>query len=167
MKLRDYQLYAFNKLIKHDNSFIFWPRQIGKSFLLSAYIEYFVNYNNDQDIVFICDIGKYIDNSKSKLVNDLPYLIEKIRKNDIEFINSNYVSFFSFQSDFIQQLYSLKPSLIIYDEFFISKNMKEANNFTELFNYMNNSRCKSLFTSTRIDMRIIKALDNFFFNCRK
>ena len=53
MNLNTQQFITLNQLIKHNNSFIFWPRQTGKSFLLSAYIEYFINNNYDQNIIYI------------------------------------------------------------------------------------------------------------------
>jgi len=160
VQLRDYQIKTLNKLIKYDNSFVFWPRQTGKSTLISAYIENFVINNSGKDILFICDSRRCIKYARNKIIDNLYYLVNNIKNsNKISFVNSNILTFFSFDFDLYYHLNFLKPELVIFDELYISDSTRDDVKITEFSYYMKNFNCKSIFISSRIDTRVIKSLD--------
>lgn len=157
-QLRDLQHQTFNKLLNHKNSLIFWPRQTGKSYLLSHYIENFVKNNRDQDIVFFVNEQRYINNSMSRLLKDLNHVIDpkKIRKNELGFINDNFLTFcFIGSHSYNITLFKLKPTLILYDEIMLGNSYV----LTHLRNYIEINNIPCIFTSTFINLDIIKFLD--------
>lgn len=167
--LIDYNISLLNKVIKNDNSLLFWPRQTGKSTLLSYYIENFVENNNNQDIIFFNDDREHNKYSKSKLIHDICNVIVKKKYTgvyEMSFKNENFLTFCSIQESYEHTLFRLKPSIIIYDNF----HHKNLNNYRYLFMYLNLNNCKSIFTSNSIDTRVIKALDyknNYYINIRR
>ena len=142
---------------------------MGKSLLLSYYIENFVENNNDQDIVFFNDDKKRNAFSKDRLIRDIRHVTvskKYIGAYEIAFKNENYLRFCSIQESYVHFLFRLKPSLIIYDEFC----HKNLNKYNDLFLYLLNNRCKVIFTSTYIDTRVIKLLDyrnDFYINIKR
>jgi len=156
MQLKQHQLYTYNKILKHQKSFIFWPRQTGKSYILSHYLEQFVNNNKDQDILFISNNKRYFTIDRDRIMKNIGYLtIDKHRTENIYFINNNYLEFCSINQDFAYLFYQFKPSLIIYDEFHVDR----TDRLTLVYNYITNNSPKCIFTSTFIDMDVIKLLD--------
>ena len=71
MILRDYQSYALKKIIENDKSFLFWPRQTGKDYIISKFLEQFVNDNNDSVILYICDYKSHIHWYKDKILKNI------------------------------------------------------------------------------------------------
>jgi hypothetical protein len=164
LKIRDHQIYALNKLLKYQKSFLFWPRQTGKSFTISLFLDYFVNNNHNQNILFISNNKFYIKNDKDKIMRNIGNLIlDKHRSEDINFINDNYLQFVSINQNYEYQLKELTPSLIIFDEFNIDKisSLEKIINYiagkAEFSNLNINPKC--IFTSTFIDMKVINLLD--------
>lgn len=164
MKLTTTQKHAYRKLLKYNNSFIFWTRQSGKTYLLTYFIENFVQNNKDKDILFIIDDEKYIRNSKKRILDEISkYVLIKIGNNDIRFINNNFLRFCTINYRFESTLIHTKPDVIIYDEFII----RDLNKIDLLIKYIEISKCKCIFTSTYIDTKVIKALDyknNYYIN---
>jgi len=156
MTFRKHQTYVFNKLLIHNKSFIFWPRQTGKSYLLSFIIEQFVNNNNNKDILFIIDDKNNINISKSRIINDIFSSIKKIRINELELVNDNYITFCPLDKNMNYTLHMLSPLLIIYDEFFIYN----LDKLSGLNNYISTHNCKCIFTSTSIDLNVVSLLDH-------
>jgi len=166
IELFKHQIRAFNKIINNDKNFIFWPRQYGKSHLISAYLEHFINNNSNQNILFICYEKNYIKYSKQKLLNDIGYLtVDKHRTDDLYFINDNFLKFCSIKQHFdtISGMFkTLSPSLIIFNEVYALS----TNNIQRLYsnNFLNG---KILYTSSFIDIQLIKMLDynnDFYIN---
>ena len=85
---------------------------------------------------------------------------------EMSFLNDNYLTFCSIQESYEHILHKLKPSVIIYDEFY----HKDLKKYEYLAYYLDNNNCKVIFTSTYIDTRIIKLFDSkndFYINIRK
>jgi hypothetical protein len=160
MKLNDYQYYILRKLIDSKNSVICWNRRSGKTSVLISYIEHFVKSNYDQDILFISTNGKCSINVFNKILYELPSIIVKHRKNYIELINKNYITFVSENKDSNYLFYSLKPSLVIFDDVEYSKIGK----LIEITDYINKSDCESIFTMSdddEVSIKIINSNNNY------
>jgi len=158
MQLNAQQLYTHKKLLKHDKSFVFWPRQTGKSYLVTHFIEDFVNNNKDQNILFISNKKNYIKNSRLKISNEIGHLIlDKHRSDDLDFTNDNYLKFISINQPFEYVLNTLSPSLIIFDEIM---SLPMSNNFKLIKDYIDKSNCKCIYTSTFMELDVIKLLDS-------
>lgn len=152
-----HQQYTFSKLLKHQKSFLFWPRQTGKSFTISLFLDYFVKNNNVQNILFISNKKRYISVNRDRILKNIGNLtVDKHRSDNLYFINNNYLQFISINQDYGYQLKELKPSLIIFDEF----NVDRISNLDAIAFYIGFSKCKCIFTSTFMDMKVINLLDN-------
>jgi len=93
---------------------------------------------------------------RDRIMKNIGYLtIDKHRTENISFINNNYLQFCSINQDFAYLFYQLKPSLIIYDEFHVNTVDKLA----VVYNYITNKNPKCIFTSTFMDIDVIKLLD--------
>lgn len=157
MKIRDHQIYALNKFLKYQKSFLFWPRQTGKGFTISLFLDYFVNNNHSQNILFISNKKEYIKNDKNRIMQNIGNLtVDKHRTENLYFINDNYLQFISINQNYSYQLKELNPSLVIFDEF----NIDKISNLEAIANYIKINNCKCIFTSTFIDMKVINLLDS-------
>lgn len=163
--MRLYQANAYNKILQHNNSFFIWPRQSGKSTLLSYVISDFVKNNIDKDILFFHNNAKSSNNGRNKLLQDLGDIImSKIRnKNGLNFINNNYLEFCTLDQNYQYLLFRNKPSLIIYDDLCINN----INRLIDLELDIDTFKIKTIFTSTYFDTDAIRLLDhrnNFYVN---
>jgi hypothetical protein len=157
MKIRDHQIYALNKILKYQKSFLFWPRQTGKSFTISLFLDYFVNNNNSQNILFISNKKEYISVNRDRILKNIGNLtVDKHRSDNLYFINNNYLQFISINQDYGYQLRELTPSLVIFDEF----NIDRISNLDAIAVYIGFSKCKCIFSSTFMDMMVINLLDS-------
>lgn len=156
----DYQEQAYNEIIKHDKSLIFWTRQTGKSFIINKTIENFILNNTHRKLLFIVDAKKWISDSIRKCHSDInnSYIIKK-SKYSIEFINDNELLFCSIKESLDFILLQHKPDFILYDGFREIENNKE--NIFYINNYLNkiNMNCKVLFTFL-FDINIILLFDS-------
>lgn len=158
MQLLDYQQRVFNKLLKFDKSFMFWPRQTGKSQILIAILEYFIQNNKDINILFIVHNKESIKNLLSKVYREIGSLVVDRHRTDdyLYFINNNSCKFSEIHNCTLSIMNLLKPTIILYDELWINN----VNDLAILKHYIKISKCKSIFTSTRVDLDIIKLLDS-------
>jgi hypothetical protein len=157
MKIRDHQIYALNKILKYQKSFLFWPRQTGKSFTIFLFLDYFVNNNNSQNILFISNKKEYISVNRDRILKNIGNLtVDKHRSDNLYFINNNYLQFISINQDYGYQLRELTPSLVIFDEF----NVDRISSLESIGNYIKFSKCKCIFSSTFMDMMVINLLDS-------
>lgn len=162
--LNNYQLYTLNKLIKHDNCFLFWPRQTGKTTLMSFYIGNYVKNNYGQNIIFIVNDKKRIRDSNYKIVRDLydSKVITKNYNNSLFFINDNILKFIKIDNIINNPTGLFNNSLIIYDEFYYHEKLI---NLVHHLKYV--EKYKSIFTSTDMNIDIIKKIDfknNYYIN---
>ena len=156
MQLKTHQLNTINNLFKHDKSFVFWPRQTGKSYIISHYLECFVTNNFRQNILFINRDKGYVDIDRDRIMRNIGSLtIDKHRTENLYFINDNYLEFCCIKQN-IYPLTKLNPSLIICDEFYFDN----VSQLLPIKRYIDKSKCKCIFTSTYIDMNVIKMLDD-------
>jgi hypothetical protein len=158
MQLRDYQSQTYKILLYHNNCMLFWPRQRGKTYLLTHYIENFVQNNYDQEIVFFGNNHRNNNDCRDKILRDIMPVIDpkRIRKAELGFINENYLTFESIEDrKYEMTLNKLKPTLIIYDEIMLGNTYVLA----ELRNYIERNNVKCIFTSTFMNLDIIKFLD--------
>jgi len=164
MKLTATQDHAYKKILKYNNSFIFWTRQAGKTYLLTYFIENFVQNNKDKDILFIVNDERYIRNSRNKILAEIStFVLTKAGTVYLHFINNNILRFSSTNYRFDTTLEYTKPDVIIYDEFIIH----DLNKIDLLIKYIEKTKCKCIFTSTYIDIKVINALDyknNYYIN---
>lgn len=163
LELTNIQKNALNKLIKNNESFIFWPRQSGKSRLLVHYIEYLVNNSKDEEIIYVGYDQKNSELFGNKIIYHTPNIIKKYKnKKELSFINNNYITFYTNNGDNLEYLIScLKPTLMLFDDFMFNN---KFNSIIPLLSYL---KCKLIFTSNYIDFELIKSLDynnNFYIN---
>jgi len=157
MELKKYQEEVFNKLLKHDKTFIFWSRQMGKSYLIEYYLNYFINNKINENIIYFTKYYKYCVNLKNKLLN---YNIVTQTNHSILFKNNITLRFCKFEEGYAYTLRGLLPSLIIFDEFSIKDlNGSDLIRLTELIYYINTNKCKIIFISTHIDIRLVRLMD--------
>ena len=153
--LKLHQEQAYHNILKYGKAFIFWPRQTGKSYFLSYIIKVFALNNKSSDILFFVNNKININMSQHKLLNDIEHtVIKKTKKGEINLINNNYITFCSIK-DYDHYITYLKPSLIIYDDF----KLNNISQFEYLRTYLRESNCRSIFTSSIIDIKIINMLD--------
>jgi hypothetical protein len=169
MKLKNYQNDTLRKLIYHDKSFLLWARHTGKSGVLYAYIENYVKYNNDHDIIFFGNYQKNCEHNQTEMLKFFSQsnIIIGITKNTIKFINNNALKFHSIGDSYCNDLMYLKPELIIYDELFYEK---ISSKFEILMNYIYYHNCKCIFTGTKVEFDIIKKIDcknDYYINIKK
>jgi len=163
--LRDYQILAFNKLIEHNKSFIFWPRDKGKTYLLYSFIDYFVKNNKDQNIMFFVNDGR----TTSTVIKNLQLFLNNHGsiENDCKIINDNIITIISILSNrYGEALRGKNINCIIFDDFNI-----DLSYLNELSSYINvyNSNCKIIMTSSFINTMAIKMLDynnDFYINIK-
>ena len=167
--MKKYQRLAFDNILRYNKSMILWPRQMGKSLLLSYYIENFITNNSGQNIIFFDDDKKRNKYSKDTMIHNLNHLLVRKKYNsryEMSFVNDNNLTFCSIQESYEHNLFRIKPSVIIYDDFY----HKDLNKYYYLFSYISKNKCKVIFTSTYIDTRVISALDynnDFYINIRR
>jgi hypothetical protein len=156
-ELFQHQKIAFDKIIKNDKNFIFWPRQYGKSTLISAYLEHFINNNYNQNILIVCDQIAFIKNCRNKINSDIGQLsIDKHRSDDLYFINDIFLKFCSIKqhkSTLSYIMSTLTPTLIIFDNIYLYNSYYNIEEFDMFLN------TKFLYVSSFIDLRLIKLLD--------
>jgi hypothetical protein len=163
MKLRRSQTQAFNNIVKYGKAFIFWGRQTGKSYLLSHIIQDFAAITKSSDILFFCDQKNHIKIYQDKVLKDIPKSVRKSKPGEITLFNNNYLTFCSIK-EYDYYLRHLNPSLIIFDNYLI----KDFSLFNNLILYiLEHNNCKCIFTSYKIDFKLVKILDqnnNFYIN---
>ena len=158
--LKQYQENAFNKLLKHDKVFIFWPRQMGKSYLIDYYLDYFINNNTNERILYFTKKYKYCDNLKNKLARNINILNHTI--HSISFKNNITLRECKLDDSYPYTLRGLTPSLIIFDEFSIRDlSGTDLIRLSDLLYYVNTNKCKIIFLSTHIDMKLVKIMDYY------
>jgi hypothetical protein len=138
---------------------VFWPRRQGKTYLLTHYIENFVQNNYDQEIVFFGNTQRNYNDNRDIILSDIMPVIDpkRIRKAELGFINGNFLTFESIERDqkYEMTLNKLKPNLIIYDEIMLGNTYF----LSELRNYIERNKVKCIFTSTFMNLDVIKFLD--------
>jgi hypothetical protein len=157
MELKDHQLRVFNKLIKHDKSFVFCPRQWGKTYVLTKYLEYFIQNNRGENILLIGEQKGYLKNILAKILREIGNLtIDKHRTEiGLYFINGNYLEICEIKKLNMSLLGMLNPKLILYDEIFLD----DLNDLHLLAFYIKMSKCKCIFNTTKLNIDIVKLLD--------
>lgn len=162
MILRDYQSYALKKIIENDKSFLFWPRQTGKDYVISKFLEKFINDNKDSVVLYICDYLKDITWHKDKLLKIINYnLVKTSLKSEIKFINNNRLIFCSIDDDFFKISRGTNTKVVIYNDAY------RARNLGLLKTFIYNIDCKCIFTSLNINTKILDVIDsndNFYIN---
>lgn len=158
MKLFDYQQRFFNKLLRFDRLMLFWPRKTGKSQVLIAILEYLILNNKNSNFLFITYSKLNTKIILSKIYKEIGSLIiNKHRSDDyLYFINNNSCKFCIIEDCRLNVINSLTPIAILYDEFCLT----EVDDLYILRDYIKMSNCKSIFTSTIIDLETLKLLDN-------
>jgi len=162
MILKRNQQQAFNNIVKYGKAFIFWGRQTGKSYLLSHIIQDFAAITKSSDILFFCDQKNHIKIYQDKVLKDIPKSVRKSKPGEITLFNNNYLTFCSIK-EYDYYLRHLNPSLIIFDNYLI----KDFSLFNNLILYiLEHNNCKCIFTSYKIDLKLVKKLDrnDFYIN---
>ena len=153
---------AFGNIITNKKNIIIWKRNLGKTKLVIYYINNFINYNNDKDILCISSnerMSLYLFNHIADFINDK---IVKINKKYINCINNNYINFNTY-NNYEHNLYLIKPELIILEDITIY----DIVNLRLLLNYIENNYCKIIITSSTYNYKVINFFDynnDFYIN---
>lgn len=153
---------AFNNILYNKKNIIIWKRNLGKTKLVIYYINNFINYHNDKDILCISKnerMSLYLFNHIADFINDK---IIKLKKKYINCINNNYITFNTY-NNYEYDLYVKKPELIILEDITIY----DIVNLRSLLNYIENNYCKIIITSSTYNYKVINYFDynnDFYIN---